>query len=142
MQHSLRKRKTNDKQLSIRQAVCSRYHTHTEAQMQTSQTKTSFLPGDLCRPTNTLGSGNIILSVQEELYDVLVEVDSSAMLMVTEVRETTATSNRSLAQISRAGQIFYDPQDVRVLQVIIASGPHAGAVGYVPSYWLSVILRP
>ena len=64
------------------------------------------------------------------------------MLMVTEVRETTATSNRSLAQISRAGQIFYDPQDVRVLQVIIASGPHAGAVGYVPSYWLSVILRP
>jgi hypothetical protein len=110
--------------------------------MQASQMKTSFLPGDLCSPINTLSSGYIILSVQEELYDVQAEVDSSAMLMVTEVRATTATSARSLAGISRAGQIFYDPQDVCVLQVIVASGPRAGVVGYVPSYWLRVILRP
>lgn len=96
--------------------------------------------GDLCRPANILSGSKTIIVSDVSMANALFSVDAECLLAVTDCPPRTRLQDVSLAALCNA--ISYDNSDGRVsiLQVIVASGPHAGSVGYVPSFWLQVVM--
>ena len=94
--------------------------------------------GDLCAPDNLLKTGDIIVS-DRDLLSVAFRVDADCLLMVTSDVQLTPRILRTLDQINKSRRSA-SQGDHTVHQVVIASGPHAGMVGYVPSFWLRTVV--
>ncbi len=100
--------------------------------------------GDLCVPQNTIaraGQRAHIFVCDKDLLDVLFEVESDTFLVVTSSERPTQLGMRSIASICKSIHKKTGVQHTeahKVHQVLIASGPHAGMVGYAPSFWLRV----
>jgi hypothetical protein len=100
--------------------------------------------GDLCVPQNAIsgaGQRGHILVCDKDLLDVLFKVDVDSFLVVTSVEQPTQISTMSIRSICKSIRKQTGVQDTgrhKVHQVLIASGQHAGMVGYVPSFWLQV----
>jgi len=101
--------------------------------------------GDLCVPQNAIGSAGQrvhILVCDKYLLDVLFKVDVDSFLVVTSVEQPTQISTASIGSICKSIRKQTGVQDTgkhAVHQVLIASGKHAGMVGYVPSFWLRIV---
>lgn len=98
--------------------------------------------GDLCRPTNVLPVTKTIIVSDEHLLDELFRTGTDCLMAVTARVTRTPILDRSLASLNSALCHQHDIGSTEVFQVIIAAGLHTGRVGYVPSFWLEVIMSP
>ena len=100
----------------------------------------TFRSGDLCVPHNPLPTGFVIVSRDERLLNALCEIRVEDMVMVTRRGPVSAAARSSMSLIRGSLGISSDAGRDQVLEVLIASGPRAGALGYLPSFWLRVVI--
>lgn len=97
--------------------------------------------GDLCRPANLLQSGTIIVS-SEDMSCELFRLGESDMVVVTStIADMTPRQHSAVARIAGIVQRLRGRDtSAHLHQILVASGPDAGRVGYVPSYWLAAVV--
>ena len=99
--------------------------------------------GDLCVPFDIVKHKNtthgFISVCDETMLDVLFDLTEHDMVMVTGHGDhSVARSGMELLIVVLKNA--HDIDKTKVLQVVVASGPHAGMIGYVPSFWLRTIV--
>jgi len=93
--------------------------------------------GDLCQSQNALRDGTVIVS-SSDFLDALFELQADDFVMVTQ-RFRPAVLPVGLASMLRVlKRSVSDP--VSVCQVIVASGRMSGQIGYMPDFWLRVVV--
>ena len=97
--------------------------------------------GDLCRPANLLQSGTIIVS-SEDMSCELFRLSESDMVVVTStISDMTPRQHSAVARIAGIVQRLRGKDThAHLHQILVASGPSSGQIGYVPSYWLSTVI--
>jgi hypothetical protein len=73
------------------------------------------------------------------MLDTLFDLPEEDMVMVTGVA-SPARSREGLQLLVDVLRMGPGGAETRVLQVIAASGPHSGRVGFVPAFWLRVVV--
>ena len=99
--------------------------------------------GDLCTPFNVIQHKNatcgFISVCDETVLEVLFDLSEQDMVMVTGHGEHSVARS-GIELLVGVLRNAHDVDKTKVLQVVVASGPHAGMVGYVPSFWLRTIV--
>jgi hypothetical protein len=97
--------------------------------------------GDLCRPANLLQSGTIIVS-SEDMSCELFRLSEPDMVVVTRtISDMTPRQHSAVARIAGIVQRLRGRDtSAHLHQILVASGPDASRVGYVPSYWLTTVV--
>jgi len=98
--------------------------------------------GDLCRPHNLINGMEIFL-LDETLKSVRGRAGCDDLLMVTAILPFTRFTLRAVSDLmfSLTGQRDPDMSGVQVLEVLVTTGPLAGHVRWVPSFWLAPVVR-
>lgn len=88
--------------------------------------------GDLCAIVRPLNDGTVMLC-NATCTSTIARLHVSDMVMVCSVPRMTKAMRSSLVSlcevVSLTGEHF-------IVEVIVASGRHAGSVGFIPSFWL------
>jgi hypothetical protein len=88
--------------------------------------------GDLCDIIMPMADGTVMLS-NSTLISSRIRLLPSDMVMVCRVPVMTSNTARNLRSLADALDVYGEHY---VVEVVVASGRHAGAFGAMPSFWL------
>lgn len=100
--------------------------------------------GDLCVTHDAInhsgkrGAGVVPVS-DERVLDTLFDLSEDDMVMVTGYGSASRARDglTLLLGVLKNGCV---PERTQILQVVVASGPHSGMVGFVPEFWLRAVV--
>ena len=98
-----------------------------------------FHTGDLCRMTDHVKSGIMFVAADEDFITSLLEADQDTLFMVTGSMPESHLK-RLLGKLREASGVPRSADCNQVLQVLVSSGSRAGSLGYVPNFWLQVVV--
>ena len=93
--------------------------------------------GDLCQSQNALRDGTVIVS-SSDFLDTLFELHADDFVMVTQLFRPAVLPVGLASMLRVLKRRASDP--VSICQVIVASGRMSGQIGYMPDFWLRVVV--
>jgi len=91
-------------------------------------------PGDLCGIVNPMRDGTVMLS-NSTFISSKIRLQPHDMVMVCSVPSEDSSTRRNLDSLADALSVtgsYY------AVEVVVATGRHAGSIGAMPSFWLRV----